>query len=407
MSKKFHVTLSDIQKAKLELDKHLTPTPLLTNARLSERFGCKLFLKLENMQPIGSFKIRGATYRISRLTREQRRKGVICASAGNHAQGVAWGSARYGVSALIVMPKEAALIKVENTKALGAEVRLEGANFQEAMTTAQTLARKTGRTLIHAFEDPDIIAGQGTLGLEIVDQCPDVDAILTSMGGGGLISGIATAVKSLKPDTLLVGCQAAGAAAIAESLKKGRAVQLPSVNTFADGIAIGKASAPVLKIIREHVDRVAVADDEEIAAAVLALMEKAKTVAEGSGALPLAILEREKKKFRGKKVVVVVGGGNIDVNLLARIIDRGLIRAGRRLRVNVLISDRPGSLMRLTQLIASHGVNVIQAIHDRSEPSTRIDQTDVALTLETKGPAHSREIIQALKSHVVKLELIH
>lgn len=405
--KALQVTLADIQDAKQELLPHLPPTPLLRNPWLSDALGCEVHLKLENMQPIGSFKIRGATYRISKLSAQERKRGVIAASAGNHAQGVAWGSRLLGVRAVIVMPKGAPLIKIQNTRALGAEIVLEGENYDEAWAHAQTLARKSGRVFVHAFEDPAVIAGQGTVGLEILEQLPDVDAVIGSIGGGGLMAGIGTVLQELRPQTRLIGCQASGAASMVRSIRQGKAVELDRVETFADGIAVRRASDRMRRILDTQLSSVVDADDEAIAAAVLTLMEKAKIVVEGSGALPLAALEKIRGKLRRKKVVLVVSGGNIDVNLLSRIIDRGLIRAGRRLRLNVLLSDRPGSLARLTDLIARHGANIIQAIHDRSEAATRIDETDVFLTLETRGKEHSEELIRVLREHVLRLEIAH
>lgn len=402
-----NVTLADIQTAKNALSKYLEPSPLLLNSWLSEQLGCQLYLKLENMQPIGSFKIRGATYKISRLTPAERKRGVIAASAGNHAQGVAWGSKKLGTSALIVMPKGAPLVKVQNTKSLGAEIVLAGDTYQDAYDEALRIARKTGRVFVHAFEDEHVIAGQGTVGLEILEQLPDPDFVVSSIGGGGLMAGVATVIKALRPQTQLVGCQASGADAMVQAIKKGRAINLDHVDTFADGIAVSRASEPMRRILAPKLDEVLEADDEAMAAAVLTLLEKAKIIAEASGALPLAVLDQIRKQIRGKKVVVIISGGNIDVNVLSRIIDRGLIRAGRRVRVNVLMSDRPGSLARLTDLIARQGANIIQAIHDRNEPGTKIDQTEVALTLETKGPQHSEALIQALRDNVERVELVH
>jgi threonine dehydratase len=401
------VTLADVQAAKNELSKYLEPSPLLLNTWLSEQFGCELYLKLENMQPIGSFKIRGATYKISRLSAAERKRGVIAASAGNHAQGVAWGSRRLGTRALIVMPTNAPLVKVQNTKALGAEVVLEGDNYQEAFNEAQRIARKTGRVFVHAFEDEHVIAGQGTVGLEILEQLSDPDFVISSIGGGGLMSGVATVLKALRPQTKLYGCQASGAPSMLKSLEKGRAVTLDQVDTFADGIAVSHASEAMRKILAPRLDGMLEADDETMAASVLTLLEKAKIMVEGSGALPLAVLEQLKREIKGKKVVLIISGGNIDVNVLSRIIDRGLIRAGRRVRLNILMSDRPGSLARLTELIAREGANIIQAIHDRNEPGTRIDQTEIALTLETKGPQHSAALIKALRANVERVELVH
>lgn len=404
------LSLKDIQAAQAELSRYLSPTPLLLNPWLSERYRCQVYLKLENMQPIGSFKIRGATLRILKLSESERKRGVIAASAGNHAQGVAWGSRLLGVDALIVMPKGAPIMKVQNTQALGAKIQLEGENYDEAYKVAQTIAQKTGRVFVHAYEDPHVIAGQGTVGLEILRDLPDVHTIVSSMGGGGLMAGVAMAVKAINPKVRVVGVQASGASALVHSIRKHRRVDSSAPKTFADGVAVAKTSPKIFDLLDPRLDGAYDADDESIAAAILMLMEKAKVVAEGAGAIPLAVLDRSvelQRKVRGKKIVLIVSGGNIDVNVLSRVIDRGLIQAGRRLRLNVLISDRPGSLNKLTYLLAGKGANVVQAIHDRNEPSTKIDETEVALTLETRGPEHSAELIKALRDHVLRLEIAH
>ncbi len=401
------LTLADVEQARTVLGKLLEPTPLMPNRWLSERLGCQVFLKLENMQPIGSFKIRGATYKISRLSPQQRRSGVVTASAGNHAQGVAWGCAQFKAKATIVMPVNAPLTKVQNTEALGAKVLLQGDNFDEAYAIARKLAKKTGAVFVHPYEDRDVMAGQGTVGLEIMEQLPDVDVVIGSMGGGGLMAGVGTVIKEFKPATTLIGVQAAGARSLVESIDHKKIVATGAAETFADGIKVMRASPGMLSVLRPLIDFTAYADDEAIAAAVLTLMEKAKIVAEGAAALPLAVLEQIKGRMRGKKVVLIVSGGNIDVNVLARIIDRGLIQAGRRVRVNVFISDRPGSLNRLTALIAEQGANVLQAIHDRNSPATGISETTVELTLETRGPKYSDELIKALRGQVARLEVLH
>ncbi|MFL5813121.1 MAG: threonine ammonia-lyase [Bdellovibrionia bacterium] len=402
----FSISLADIQDAKQVIHRYLEPTPLLLNSWLSESLGCELYLKLENMQPIGSFKIRGAIYKISKLSPEEKKRGVIAASAGNHAQGVAWAARQLGVKALIVMPRGAPLVKIQNTRALGAEVELQGDSYDEAYEYAWKVAKKTGRVYVHAFEDPAIVAGQGTVGLEILEQLPDVDVVVSSIGGGGLLAGLSLVMHELHPQAYIIGGQASGASTMVRSLHQGRVCKPGRADTFADGIAVGKSSEKIFGVLKSRVHEALEADDEAIAAAVLTLLEKAKVVVEGAGALPLAVLDQVKKKIKGKKVVLVISGGNIDVNLISRIIDRGLIRAGRRLRINVLVSDRPGSLARLTDLIAKQGANILQAIHDRSEPSTTIDQTDVALTLETRGPEHSQAVIQAIREHVLRVELI-
>jgi threonine dehydratase len=391
------VKLSDVRSAAAFLGKHLPPSPLLYNPWMSASYGCEIYLKLENMQPIGSFKIRGATNRIAALTPAERKKGVVAASAGNHAQGVAWGAKKLGVDATIVMPRGAPLMKIQNTESFGAKVILEGESYDEAYAHASKLAKKSGKVLVHAFDDPSVIAGQGTVALELLDQLPDVDIVVCSVGGGGLLAGISVVMEELSPKTKLFAAQAAGATAMAQSLKKGKPVTLERMSTFADGIAVGGVRKTTFDILKKSVDKMLIADDEAIAEAILTLAEKAKVVSEGAAAVSVAVLDQVRKQIKGKKVAVIVCGGNIDVNVLNRVIDRALIRKGRRLRANVLISDRPGSLARLTAVVAKVGANVIQAIHDRSEPTAALDRTEVALTLETRGPEHSREVIEALR----------
>ncbi|MFZ9595415.1 MAG: threonine ammonia-lyase [Bdellovibrionia bacterium] len=401
-----NVTLADIQEARKEIQKHLPPSPLLYNPWLSDALECRVYLKLENMQPIGSFKIRGATYKISQLSRKQKSQGVIAASAGNHAQGVAWASAKLGTHACIVMSKSASIMKIQNTQSLGAQVILQGQNYDQACAYAKKVSRKQGRILIHAFDDPEIIAGQGTVALEILEQLPQVDYVVGSVGGGGLMSGVATVFEGLSPKTQVVACQAARASSMIQSIRKGRSITLESVDTFADGIAVMKASDRIRRFLSGKIDEWVEVEEDAIAASVLMLIEKAKIIAEGSCAVPLAALEQLKKKIRGKKVVLIISGGNIDVNLLSRIIDRGLVCTGRRVRLNVLLADRPGSLAKLTSVIAQQGANILQAIHDRNEPSVQIDQTDVALTLETRGVQHTQELLKELRKIVLRLEVV-
>lgn len=391
------VKLSDIEAARQTLGKWLTPTALLMNPWLSERLGCKIYLKLENMQPVGSFKIRGATNKIANLSPAQKKKGVISASAGNHAQGVAWGSSICGVEATIVMPVTAPLVKVQNTRALGAKVILEGQHYDESVECAKKIAKKTKKIYIPAFEDAHVIAGQGTIGLEIFESLPDVDVIIGSLGGGGMMAGVSIAMRALRPQTQIIGCQAVGCQPLFKSFETGRAVKIHKVETFADGIAVSEAKPSMLKILRNHLDEIVVADDEAIAEAILLLLEKAKTVVEASGAITLAIAEKIAHRLKGKKVVLIMSGGNVDVNVLGRVIERGLIKAGRRVRINAWIPDVPGSLSRLTTLLAEQGVNILQAIHDRSELSTGFHETGVELTLETKGHDHTKNLLKAFK----------
>jgi threonine dehydratase len=405
LSSKLNVSLGDIESARTVLSEVLSPTPLIRSAWLSEKFRAEVFLKLETMQPIGSFKIRGATYRIACLSDVEKKRGVIAASAGNHAQGVAWGAKTFGTSACIVMPKNAPLLKVENTRNLGAEVLLYGNNYDEAFSHAQTLIRKSRRVYIHAFHDERVIAGQGTLGLEIVEQLPGVDWIFGSIGGGGMMAGIGAAIRGMGLKTRLVGAQSSGAPSMAQSFRKKRPIELSSMETFADGIAVRRAQPEMYRFLRGKLNQVLEASDGEIAEAVVTLLERAKIVSEGAAAVGLAVMDQVASKLRGKRVCLVVGGGNIDVNVLGRVIDQGLIRKQRRVRILVTLSDRPGSLALLTQAIAEAGANVIQAIHDRNEPSLMLHRTEVALTLETRGPEHRRQVLDAIRPWVLSMQI--
>lgn len=398
------VTLSDIQKAKVVLEKILPQTPLVRNDWLSRRYGCDVYLKLEVLQPVGSFKIRGASYKISQLTPEEKKKGVIAASAGNHAQGVAWGAREFGTDALIVMPDTASIMKIHNTQSLGAKVHLEGENYDECFQAAQRIMKETGRTYVHAFHDPQVIAGQGVIGLEILEQCPDVDFVVGSIGGGGLLAGLAVALKSQKPSIKIIGCQAQNASSMVKSLQAHQLKDSEFKGTFADGIAVKKANPDLFTMLDPLVDLTFEASEDEIAMNVLRFMEKTKLVVEGAGAIILGALERYKDDIRGKKVVLVVCGGNIDVNLISRIIERGLTTLGRRIHVKVQIMDRPGSLSKLTALIGSLNANILQAMHDRNDTKLRLDETEVELLLETRGVDHSEEVIKALEKYCIRVQ---
>jgi threonine dehydratase len=397
------ISLSDIQKAQTVLEKILPVTPLIRNDWLSRRYECDVYLKLETAQPVGSFKIRGASYKISQLSSEEKNKGVIAASAGNHAQGVAWGAREFGAKALIVMPETAPIMKIHNTQLLGAEVHLEGETYDECFKAAQRITQETGRTYVHAFHDPLVIAGQGTVGLEILSQCPDVDYVVASIGGGGLVAGLGMAVKSLKPSVKIIACQAENASSMVKSLDAHQVVDSEFKGTFADGIAVKNANPEMLSLLSSLVDLTFVSDEDEIAMNVLRFMERAKLVVEGSAAITLGALERYKNELKGKKVVFVVCGGNIDVNLISRIIERGLTRLGRRVHLKVQISDRPGSLSKLTSLIGSLNANILQATHDRNDTRMRLDETYVELLLETRGKDHSEEVIKALREYCIKV----
>ncbi len=400
------VSVADIEQAQALLSTILPPTPLVRNEWLSNQYECEVYLKLETVQPIGSFKIRGATYRISKLTPAEKKAGVIAASAGNHAQGVAWGARHFGTSALIVMPETASLMKVSNTQRLGALIHQDGESYDQSFQAAQRLMAETGRTYVHAFHDPDVIAGQGTVGLEILAQLPEVDVVVTSIGGGGLCSGMGIALKSKKPSVRIIACQAENVSAMAKSLREHHVVESPNLGTMADGIAVQKANPDMYGILSGIVDEIFTSDEEEIAMNVLRLMETGKVLGEGSAAIVLGALDRYRDQLKGKKVVLLVCGGNIDVNLISRIIDRGLIRSGRRLHLRVRIQDRPGSLSRLTGLIAAHRANILQTIHDRSEMKIRLDETGVELLIETRGPEHSQELVEALQKECRGVDVV-
>jgi threonine dehydratase len=400
-----NLTLASIEAAARVLEPILPATPLVRNEWFSKEYDCDVYLKLETAQPIGSFKIRGATYKISTLDADSLKRGVIAASAGNHAQGVAWGARYFKTNALIVMPETAPLTKIQSTRALGAEVHLEGENYDESYQAAQAIVKKTGRVYLHAFNDPAIMAGQGTVALEILAQCPDVDFVVASIGGGGMMAGLGTVMRAKAPKAKVIGCQADQAPSMAQSLEKHQLTQGQFLGSFADGISVKAANPEVFQILDPLVDYVYTSSEEEIAMNVLQMMEKAKLVVEGSGALVLGALDRYREMIRGKKVVLVVSGGNIDVNLLSRIIDRGLIRMGRKIHLKVQISDRPGSLSKLTALIGSLKANILQATHDRSDVTIKLDETEVGLILETRGPEHSAEVIAALEQHCERVQV--
>ena len=307
------------------------------------------------------------------------------------------------MSALIVMPETASIMKIQNTQMLGAEVHLEGETYDESFQAAQRITKETGRTYIHAFHDPLVVAGQGTVGLEIISQCPDVDYVVASIGGGGLIAGIGIAMKALKPGVKLIGCQAQNSSAMVKSLRAHQVVSSEFKGTFADGIAVKTANPEMYEILNSVVDYTFESDEDEIAMNVLRFMERTKLVVEGSAAITLSALDRYRDEIKGKKVVLVVCGGNIDVNLISRIIERGLTKLGRRIHLKVQISDRTGSLSKLTTLIGSLKANILQAMHDRNDTKLKLDETEVELLLETRGEEHSKEVIQALKEHCVRV----
>src|SRR3954468_10907516 len=378
------VGIEDIRAARELLRDVTVTTPILQSRSLSSRIGGPVHLKCENLQRAGSFKIRGAYVRIARLTDEQRARGVVAASAGNHAQGVALAAALLGCTATVYMPTGAPLPKVQATKAYGAEVRLHGDTVDEALQAAAAYAAETGAVVIHPFDHADVIAGQGTVGLELLEQCPDVRTVVVCTGGGGLVSGIAAAVKALRPDVEGVAAQAAGAAAFPGSLAAGQPVPLTSMGTMADGIAVGCPGDVTFRHVRDLVDRVVTVDDDALSRALLLSLERGKLVVEPAGAAGLAAVMEDPTSF-APPVVVVLSGGNIDPLLLSKVIRHGLIAAGRFLSMSVRIPDRPGELARLLGVLAEAGANVLDVEHQRTGKELHLDEVEVAEVELSKG----------------------
>ncbi len=392
------VTLDDVVAARALLEGVSRVTPMESSRALSERVGGPVFLKCENLQRTGSFKIRGAYVRIARLTDDERARGVVAASAGNHAQGVALAASLLGTTATVFMPSAAPLPKVAATQAYGATVRLQGATVDDALQAAAALAQETGAVMIHPFDHADIIAGQGTVGLEILEQCPEVKTVIVCTGGGGLISGIASVIKAVRPDVQVVGAQASGAAAYPPSLAAGKPLALASMATMADGIAVGRPGEVTFRHVQQLVDRIVTVDDDALSRALLMSLERAKLVIEPAGAAGLAALMEDPTSFEAP-VVVVLSGGNIDPLLLQKVVRHGLIAAGRFLALRVRIPDRPGELAKLLGILAGTSANVLDVEHQRTGRTLHLDEVEVLLQLETRGGADSDRVVTALTDH--------
>jgi threonine dehydratase len=391
------VTLAEIQAARRLLRGVINTTPILVDERLSADLGARVFLKAENTQRSGSFKIRGAYNTIAQLQPAERDRGVIAHSAGNHAQGVALAAKLVGIPATIVMPERAPLTKVAATRRLGAEVILHGATFDDAGAHARAIQHERGLTYVHAFNDERVIAGQGTIGLEIVEALPDLALLVVPIGGGGMIGGIALAVKALLPDVRIVGVQAAGCAAVSASLAAGAPVTAPAARTIADGIAVKRPGDLTLPIIRELVSEVVTVDDEEIGRGIAHIVQNSKQVVEGAGAAGVAALLSGKVVPRaGESVCVVMGGGNIDGNLLARVIEQVLVKQGRYILLRTTVDDRPGNLAPLVELVAAAGANVIDIFHRRAVWLVPVDRVGIEMVLEVRDEAHGQEVVRRL-----------
>jgi threonine dehydratase len=391
------VRLDDVRAARDVLRDVVRYTPLENSRPLADRVGGPVQLKCENLQRTGSFKIRGAYVRIARLSDEERSRGVVAASAGNHAQGVALAATLLGTTATVFMPDGAPLPKVAATRSYGADVRFVGCHtVDECLAVALEFQAATGATLIHPFDHPDIVAGQGTVGLEILEQRPEVKTVVVSLGGGGLVSGIAVAVKALRPEATVVAVQAAGAAAYPQSLAAGHPVALASMTTMADGIAIGKPGRLPFALVSAYVDDIVTVSEESLSRALLLCLERAKLVVEPAGAAPVAAVLDEPHAFP-PPVVAVLSGGNVDPVLLLRVLRHGMTAAGRYLSFRVRVPDRPGELARLLTALADVGANVLEVEHVRISPKLHLDEVEVALQLETRGPDHCDEVLTRLR----------
>lgn len=396
------LTLDKIYHASYVLKDVIRPTHIVKAPAISA--DCEVYLKPENLQITGSFKVRGAGYKISQLTDEEKQRGVIACSAGNHAQGVALAATKYGIKSLICLPDGAPISKVEATKGYGADVCMVKGVYDDAYNEALRLRDEKNYTFIHPFDDENVIAGQGTIGLEILNEMPDVDAVVAAIGGGGLLSGVACAIKSLNPNIKVYGVQAEGAPSMVESLKQDKPVELNSVSTIADGIQVKAAGHTTFEYIKKYVDEVVTVTDDEISSAILSLIESQKMIAEGAGAAPLAaVMFNKLPSLKGKKVVCIVSGGNIDVTILNRVIKRGLLTSGRQQTVCIELQDKPGQLLAVSKIVAENGANVISVHHERASEGTDITACYLRIVLETRNYDHVKEISNALTKAGFKL----
>lgn len=398
------LTLDKVYKAQNVLKNEIRHTDLIYSPTLSKQCDCELYLKAENLQLTGSFKVRGAYFKISQLSEQEKSVGVIACSAGNHAQGVALASKKFGVSAKICMPDIAPISKIEATKSYGAEVILVPGVYDDAHDEAERLRKKHGYTFIHPFDDEYVIAGQATIGFEILNELNTADIIVVPVGGGGLISGVAFAVKSINPDIKVYGVQSDGAASMVQSLHESKVSHLSSVSTIADGIAVKEPGSLTYKMCKKYVDDIVTVSDEQVCSAILSLIEKQKMISEGAGAVALAaVLFNKIPAVNGKKVVCLVSGGNVDVTMLSKMINRGLLMSGRSCTLTIELTDKPGQLADVLKIIAKCGGNVISCLHERSSENAKINDCYVILNIETRNFEHIDEIKIELKINEFKL----
>ena len=388
------LTLDKIYQASYALKTVIRRTDLIPAPNINKT--CSIFLKPENLQVTGSFKVRGACFKIAQLTEEERQRGVVACSAGNHAQGVALAATSHGISSLICLPDNAPISKIEATKRYGADVCLVGGVYDDAYRRALVLRDEKGYTFIHPFDDEDVIAGQGTIGLEILDHLPDMDAVIVPVGGGGLISGVAYAIKHLAPHIKVYGVQANGAPSMLDSISHGKIERLPSVRTIADGIAVKEPGLHTFDLCQKYVDEIVSVSDDEISTAILTLIEQHKLIAEGAGAVSVAAAMFNKVPVKGKKVVCLVSGGNIDVTILSRVIGRGLQTSGRSCSLKIELVDKPGQLLQVSKIIAGLGANVVSVYHERVSHTADINGCYLHIEMETRDQRQINEIRQAL-----------
>jgi threonine dehydratase len=395
------LTLDKVYHAKYVLKNVIRETDVIYAPKINTE--SEIYLKTENLQITGSFKVRGAYYRMSCLSDEEKAKGVIACSAGNHAQGVALAAAKNGIKSIICLPDGAPISKVEATKSYGAEICLVKGVYDDAYAEALRLKDEHGYTFIHPFDDEDVIAGQGTIGLELLEQIPDIDAVIVPIGGGGLVSGVAYAIKSLDPKIKVYGVQAAGAPSMYNSIRDKKIERLETVSTIADGIAVKEPGENTFRIISDYVDDIVTVTDDEISAAILALMEQQKLVTEGAGAVSVAAAMFNKVPIKGKKAVCLLSGGNIDVTILSRVIKRGLLMTGRTCSLNIELIDKPGQLMDVSRIIAQLGGNVISIHHERANEGSAVNGCYLRIVLETRNYEHIEEIKKALRDNNFKI----
>ena len=398
------ITIEDIKRAQDLVGDQLIKTPCTYSTTLSDHTNCKVYLKLENLQLTGAYKVRGALNRLMNLSEEEKAKGVIASSAGNHAQGVALAAKKLGISATIVMPETTPLSKIQGTKKFGANVVLHGNFYDEAYQKAQEIQKKNGHVFIHPFNDTDIIAGQGTIGLEIFEALPDLDVVVVPIGGGGLISGVSVALKTLNPNIRIIGVEADQMAAMKASIDAKEIVEVAKEKTIADGIAVTTVKENTFEIVSKYVDEIVTVSEAEMAQSIMMLLEVEKILVEGAGSAAFAALSHGKiSNVDGKKVGVIISGGNIDVNFLSRVIERGLSEDGRLTTLVIMVPDTPGIISDLSKIVSDHGANIVDIHHNRTLSSAHLGQTALHITLETKGHKHIKDITSSIKKIGLKV----